>query len=398
MKAGWQIKPLGDICHVIGGGTPPKDKPKYYMGRIPWATIRDMRSDVIARTECNITEDAVKASSTNIIPKNNVVIATRVGLGKVCLLAHDTAINQDLRGLIPIEPSIISVRFLFLWLKSIAHVIVDAGVGATVHGVKLPFVKSLSVPLPPLPEQHRIVAILDKALEGIATAKANAEKNLKNARAIFESHLNAVFSQRGDGWVERRLGEVCRRISTGPFGTMLHKSDYVPEGIPLVNPMNIVSSHIFPSSKMMVSEATRHRLRSYVLKAGDIVIARRGELGRCALVTEREAGWLCGTGSFFIRLSEAMDGEFFVALFGSTQFKARLEASAVGTTMSSLNHDILNDLLVPVPPIVAQRIIMAQTRELLSETQRLESLYQQKLAALDNLKQSLLHQAFSGAL
>jgi len=179
---------------------------------------------------------------------------------------------------------------------------------------------------------------------------------------------------------------------------MLHKKDYVADGIPLVNPMNIVDSQIIPSSKMMVNGQTRDRLRGYVLKAGDIVIARRGELGRCALVTDREDGWLCGTGSFFVRLSDCMDGKFFVSLFGSQQFKARLEGSAVGTTMSSLNHSILNDLPLPVPPVAVQKRIMAKADELLSETQRLESIYRQKLAALEELKKSLLHQAFSGQL
>jgi type I restriction enzyme S subunit len=179
---------------------------------------------------------------------------------------------------------------------------------------------------------------------------------------------------------------------------MLHKSDYVPDGIPLVNPMNIVDSRIVPSSRMMVNGETRERLRVYVLKAGDIIIGRRGELGRCALVTKREEGWLCGTGSFFVRLSDCMDGRFFVALFGSQQFKARLDGSAVGTTMSSLNHGILNNLRLPVPPIAVQRKEMAKADELLPETQRLESLYERKLAALEALKKSLLHQAFSGAL
>jgi type I restriction enzyme, S subunit len=249
-----------------------------------------------------------------------------------------------------------------------------------------------------LPEQRRIVGILDEAFDGIAAAKANAEKNLLNARALFESHLQAVFTQRGKGWVEKRLGEIAESISTGPFGTMLHKSDYVPDGIPLVNPMNIVDSRIVPSSKMMVNEQTRKRLSGYALKTGDIVIGRRGELGRCALVTEREEGWLCGTGSFFVRLSDCMDGKFFVALFGSQQFRARLEGSAVGTTMSSLNHGILNDLRLPVPPIAVQRNEMAKADKLLSETQRLASLCKTKLAALDALKESLLHQAFSGAL
>jgi type I restriction enzyme S subunit len=198
--------------------------------------------------------------------------------------------------------------------------------------------------------------------------------------------------------VEKRLGEVAESISTGPFGTMLHKSDYVPDGIPLVNPMNIVDSRIVPSNKMMVNRETRERLRTYALKVGDVVIGRRGELGRCALVTEREEGWLCGTGSFFVRLSDCMDGKFFVALFGSQQFRARLEGSAIGTTMSSLNHGILNDLLLPVPPIAVQRREMAKAVVLLTETQRLESIYQKKLATLETLKRSLLHQAFTGQM
>ena len=178
MKNRWGTKPLGEVCQVIGGGTPSKGKAAFYTGDIPWATVRDMRQEVISETEFRITEAAVKSSSTNIIPRGNVVIATRVGLGKVCLLDRDTAINQDLRGVVPHNPEVLAVRFLFWWLKSVSHLIEKEGTGATVQGVKLPFVKSLPVPFPPLPEQRRIVGILDEAFDGIATAKANAEKNL----------------------------------------------------------------------------------------------------------------------------------------------------------------------------------------------------------------------------
>jgi type I restriction enzyme S subunit len=111
MKNGWQTKSLGSVCQVIGGGTPPKNKPEYYSGGIPWATVRDMRSEIITETECKITKEAVKASATNIIPKGNVVIATRVGLGKVCLLGQDTAINQDLRGVVPLDSRVLEVGY-----------------------------------------------------------------------------------------------------------------------------------------------------------------------------------------------------------------------------------------------------------------------------------------------
>jgi|GEM_PF-1932420 len=139
MKAGWEIKTLGEVAEVIGGGTPPKNNENYYSGEIFWATVRDISSDLLEETEYKITTEAVKKSSTNIIPSGNVVIATRVGLGKICLLAQDTAINQDLRGIIPIDSETVLIRFLFWWLKSIADLIVAEGTGATVQGVKLPF-------------------------------------------------------------------------------------------------------------------------------------------------------------------------------------------------------------------------------------------------------------------
>jgi type I restriction enzyme S subunit len=326
--------------------------------------------------------------------KPSIIVGRKGSAGEVNL-TEEKFWPLDVTYFVTFDERQYELRFLYYLLATLELPSLAKGVKP---GINRNEVYSQVVKVPPLLEQQRIVGILDEAFDGIATAKANAEKNLQNARAIFGSHLQSVFSQHGEGWVEKRLREVAESISTGPFGTMLHKSDYVPDGIPLVNPMNIVDSRIVPSNKMMVNEETRDRLSSYMLKAGDVVIGRRGELGRCALVTEREAGWLCGTGSFFVRLSDAMDGKFFVALFGSDQFKARLEASAVGTTMSNLNHGILNDLVLPVPPIAIQRKIMNKVHGLLSKTQHLESIYQQKLAALEALKKSLLHQAFSGQL
>ncbi|MDD4965218.1 MAG: restriction endonuclease subunit S [Gallionella sp.] len=207
MRAGWELKTIGEVCDVIGGGTPSKGKSHttYYTGDIRWATVRDMKSDLISDTEFKITREAVKASATNIIPQGNVVIATRVGLGKVCRIEYETAINQDLRGIIPKDVGNLSVPFLFWWMKSVSTDIVKAGKGATVQGVTLPFIKSLQIPMPPLPEQQRIVAILDEAFAGIATAAAHAEKNLSNARALFDSHLQSVLSLRGKGWIDKTM-------------------------------------------------------------------------------------------------------------------------------------------------------------------------------------------------
>ena len=398
MRKGWETKNLGDLCDVVGGGTPPKDKPAFYSGDIPWATVRDMRQDVITETEFRITKDAVKSSATNIIPSGNVVIATRVGLGKVCLLGQDTAINQDLRGIVPRSDKALVIRYLYWWLKSIADVIVAEGTGATVQGVKLPFVKSLQIPVPPLAEQQRIVGLLDEAFEGLATAKANAEKNLQNARALFESHLQAVFTQSGPGWVETTLSRATDGIFTGPFGSLLHKSDYIADGIPLVNPAHITEVGIEPDLNKTVSKATALRLKNYIMREGDIVIGRRGEMGRCALVTEVEDGWLCGTGSFFIKPSSRCDTRYLVRFLRSDSCKARLEKIAGGAVMPNLSNTDLGNLSFDLPPLDWQKSIVEEIDSLHEQTQHLARLYEQKLVALEALKKSLLHQAFTGEL
>jgi type I restriction enzyme S subunit len=185
MKKGWEVKKLGDVCTIKGGGTPSKSNKSFYIGDIPWATVRDMRFDIINETEFKISKEAVQNSATNIIEKGNVIIATRVGLGKVCILEKDTAINQDLKGIIPKHKNEIDKLYLFHWLKSIAPEIIKNGTGATVQGVKIPFIESLNIPLPPLSEQKRIVAILDEAFAAIDKAKANAEKNLAMRRSCL---------------------------------------------------------------------------------------------------------------------------------------------------------------------------------------------------------------------
>ena len=389
MKEGWRVTRIGDVCSLMTGGTPSRANPEYFGGEVRWLVSGDIHQGEIVDCEGRITDAGMKNSNAKLLPVNSVMIALN-GQGKtrgtVALLRMQATCNQSLVSIFPNDLSELLPEFLYLNLRGryeeIRHITGDSGNDR--RGLNMDLIRSIQIPIAPLPEQQRIVRILDNVLAGIATAKTNAEKNLRSARALFESHLQSVFTQRGPGWMEKTLGEIAENISTGPFGTMLHKSDYVPDGIPLVNPMNIVDSSIVPSRKMMVSERTRERLRSYVLKAGDVVIGRRGELGRCALVTDREDGWLCGTGSFFVRLSQ--------------QFRSRLEGSAVGTTMSSLNHGILNELRIPVPPIAVQRKEMARADQLRCETQRLESFYLQKASAFDELKKSLLYRAFTGQL
>jgi type I restriction enzyme S subunit len=379
MKKGWQTKNLGDLCDVVGGGTPPKDKPEYYSGYIPWATVRDMRQDFITETEFRITKDAVKSSATNIIPSGNVVIATRVGLGKVCLLAQDTAINQDLRGIVPRSEKTLAVRYLYWWLKSISDVIVAEGTGATVQGVKLPFVKSLQIPVPPLAEQQRIVGLLDEAFEGLATAKANAEKNLQNARALFESHLQSVFTQRGPGWLETTLDKISTNLDSKrvPITKNVRSSGEYPyygaSGI-----VDYVAEYIFDGDTLLVSEDGANLLA----RSTPIAFSVSGKY------------WV--NNHAHILKFENMATQRFVEFYLES---IKLDEYITGAAQPKLNQKALNSIPIPIPKSVeTQAKIVESVESLQEETQRLARLYEQKLAALEALKKSLLHQAFTGAL
>jgi type I restriction enzyme S subunit len=401
MKKGWVTKTLGDVCDVVGGGTPPKDKPAFYSGDIPWATVRDMRQDVITETEFRITKDAVKSSATNIVPSGNVVIATRVGLGKVCLIGQDTAINQDLRGIVPRNDKALIVRYLYWWLKGIADVIVAAGTGATVQGVKLPFVKSLQIPVPPLAEQKRIVGLLDEAFEAIATAKANTEQNLQNARAIFESYLNEVFTKKGKGWVETRLGDVCHKITDGTHHSpQIQFSERGPDTFPYITSKNIRNNFINLSKVAYVEQAFHDEVYARCKPSlGDVLLTKDGaNTGNVTLNTIDEPFSLLSSVCLIKTNKELLKPAFLCFYLQSSAGSSAILGQMTGAAIKRIVLKDIKKAVISFPPLKEQETFVATLNSLLEVTQRLVRLYEQKLDALEELKKSLLNKAFAGEL
>lgn len=295
----------------------------------------------------------------------------------------------------------------------------------TINQITQDMLKNSLVPLPPLAEQKRIVAkieellpyidryaasyerleqvntefpedmkksVLQYAIQGklveqraeegtgeelyrqIQTEKKRLikEGKIKKEKSLPEIAEDEIPFDIPESWRWVRFSEIMNTMSTGPFGSMLHKTDYIEKGIPLVNPANMVDGKIVPSDKMMISEATRRRLSSYILHAGMIVLGRRGEMGRCAVVTKKEDGWLCGTGSFFMEPSMRLYVYYVVSLFSSPYVKFYLGGESVGTTMSNLNHTILSKMPIPLPPLAEQRRIVAKLEEILPLCERLK--------------------------
>ena len=216
-----------------------------------------------------------------------------------------------------------------------------------------------------------------------------------------EEILDAPFDI-PESWVWVRLKDLMLDVSTGPFGSMLHKADYCDGGIPLVNPMNIQNGRIVPSDKMRVSTKTAERLSSYRLSEGMVVVARRGELGRCASVEKGQEGWLCGTGSFFLNPSTKLFVPYITLIISSPYARQLFSDKAVGTTMANLNHNLLKALLIPLPPLAEQKRIVAKIEELLPLIDR----YEKAWGRLEDfnrrfpvdMQKSLLQMAIQGKL
>ena len=200
----------------VGGGTPSKANEDYYTGNIPWATVRDMVNFNLSKTELCITDQAVKESATNIIPKDTIIISTHVGLGKICLLMQDTAINQDLKGVI--LPQSVDKMFFAAWYKSIADYVISNGKGATVKGVTMKFVNDLKIPIPPINDQQRIVAELDCLNEMIALKQEQLKEFDKLAQSIFYDMFGDP-SMNDKGWDVATLKSICTKITDGTHDT-----------------------------------------------------------------------------------------------------------------------------------------------------------------------------------
>ena len=191
-KEGWEKKMLGEVCNVVGGGTPDTKNQDFWNGNIPWATVSDMNCDELKSTGYYITDKGLNESSSRIIKTGEIIIATRVGLGKVCKLAVDTAINQDLKGIIPKNNNILR-DFIFYYFKLKAKYIENNGIGATVKGVKIKFIEGLSFNFPPLLEQQSIVTTLDSLKSKVDRLQENFDKISQECDALKQAILKQVF-------------------------------------------------------------------------------------------------------------------------------------------------------------------------------------------------------------
>lgn len=218
------------------------------------------------------------------------------------------------------------------------------------------------------------------------------DRKIKKPKLLSPVSPREVMFPTPDGWVVTRFSEFATEIATGPFGSMVHKSDYVDGGVPLINPSHMVDGKIVPDLSIAVSEEKARELASYKLYPNDIVMARRGEMGRCAVVPQDSNGWLCGTGSFVIRFHGDVARRFIQMLFWSDSVRLYLSGNSVGTTMTNLNHGILNKMPVAVPPVGEQHRIVVKVDELMTLCDQLEVNIRDKSETAERYAEAIVQQ------
>ena len=392
MKKGWETRRVSEIAkHSLGkmlDKKKNKGEPRPYLRNLNVRWFEFDLSDVLEMRF--LPEEAEKYTAV----KGDVLICEGGYPGRAAIWEQDEPIyfQKALHRVRFHEPGRNKWFLYHLLAKDLDGTLKSHFNGAGIQHFTGEALARFEVPLPSLAEQQRIVSLLDEAFEGIATAKANAEKNLQNARALFESHLQSVFSQRGKGWVEKRVSEIAKHS----LGKMLDKAKNKGEPQPYLRNIN-VRWFVFDLSDLLQMPFLPTEAEKYTAVKGDVLICEGGYPGRAAIWNEDYPIYF-QKALHRVRFHEPELNKWFVYFLSVQDSSGQLKQHFSGTGIQHFTGEALARFTIPVPPLPELRRAVEKFDALNQETQRLASLYTRKLAALEALKKSLLHRAFSGEL
>ncbi|AXO61267.1 restriction endonuclease subunit S [Pseudomonas sp. phDV1] len=482
---GWAWIKLGDISLIERGGSPRpiKDFLTDDADGLNWIKIgdTDKGGKYITSAGEKIRRDGLV--KTRMVYPGDFLLTNSMSFGRPYITQIEGCIHDGWLRISPPDSLVKDYLYLLLSSPYVRGFFAQAAAGAVVLNLNADKVRELPTPLPPLAEQHRIVAKVDELmalcdrlearqadsdsahtqlvqalldsltqardaedfaqswqrlaehfhtlfttessidalkqtllqlavmgklvpqvpsdepaselLTRIAEERARlvAEGKLKKQKPLAEIDESEMSFELPLGWKWQRFADFALDVSTGPFGSLIHQSDYVNGGVPLVNPSHMIDGRIVADSSVSLSPDMAASLDSYRLSAGDIVMARRGEVGRAALVTEAEEGWLCGTGSFVLRFTSEISRAYVWILFRCHSVRTYLAGAAVGTTMVNLNHSILLKMPIAVPPITEQHRIVAKVDQLMVLCDQLKARLNQARQMHEQLANALVEQA-----
>ena len=393
---------LKDVCRITNGGTPKSGVESLWHGGVAWLTPAEMGKRLtpyIGQTARTISQEGLANSSAKLVPPSSVILSTRAPIGHLAINETPMAFNQGCRGLTPGDK--LETKYLYYFLYFSRDTLDGLGTGTTFKELSSSNLANFPIPLPPLDEQRRIVAVLDKAFAGIASATANAQKNLTNARALFEAGLENTFSGEENGWETKLFSELCTikhgfAFKSEFFGT---DGDYV-----LLTPGNFYETGGYRDRGGKQKFYTGEVPPDFILDEGDLLVA----------MTEQADGLLGSpiivpSGATFLHnqrlgLVEPKPGvawcaEFFFHAFNIKAVRLTLRRTGTGAKVRHTSPTKIGDVEIALPITeVQQRQVAAKLTALEFHANELADVENRKLSALTELKQSLLHKAFTGEL
>lgn len=405
MKAVWEFKSLSEVCQI----RPPKSEAKKKLADadlvsfVPmenlgineqWFEAKQTRTlaEVAGSYTYFADGDVLLAKITPCFENGKLGIASGlmngIGFGSSEFIVFRPDNSLDKQWL-----------YHFLSRESFRQEGQARMTGAVGHKrVAKEFIEEYQIPIPPISEQQRIVAILDEAFEGITTAKANAEKNLQNARALFESRLQSLFVSNLETWQHTTLEEIVDSECSLSYGIVQPGEDF-EGGLPIVRPTDLVSRLIELDGLKRIDPSLASGYKRTSLRGGELLLCVRGSTGVISLASENLRGCNVTRGIVPIMFDQSLVcSDFGYFLMISDFVQSQIREKTYGTALMQINIRDLRKIEVLIPSIEVQKRIALSLTELSEEVQRLEAIYQQKLSALDELRKALLQQAFSGEL
>jgi len=395
----WQVKKLGEVCEIELGKTPYRgDKSLWDIEKQTqnvWLSIADLLntdSKFVYDSKEYVTDKAIRG--LKVVQKGTLLVSFKLTLGRLAFAGRDLFTNEAIAALSIKDEHILDKYFLYQVLSFFDwHKASEGDVkvkGKTLNKAKL---KEIPIPLPPLAEQKRIVAILDQAFWEIEKVKANTEQNLKNAKELFQSYLQGVFENKGDDWEEKKLGEVADIVNGGTPKTNV--KEYWDGDIYWITPADLgkLDSPIVYNTRRKISSLGLQKSSAKLFPKNSVILSTRAPIGHLA-VNKVEMSTNQGCRGIVPR--EKLD-TWYLYYFLKKNVNL-LNDLGTGTTFKELSKSVLSDIYIPLPSLKEQQTIVRQLDALRAETQKLEVIYTQKLSDLEELKKSILQKAFSGEL
>ena len=356
MREGWTYKKLGEVADISAGQGAPQGENNYCSDGIPFIKAGNLESLINGMPEQTMQKvsDLVAKSHRLKLYKSGSVLFAKSGMscmkGWVYTLKNDCYVVSHLAVITPhmqkTEGRYLNYYFQFNKPNTLVK-------DAAYPSISLKDIENISIPVPSLSEQQSIVAELDKINELINLKKAQLSDLDTLAQSIFYDMFGDPIENE-KGWEVKKLGDMSS-VKTGPFGSMLHKEDYISNGIPLVNPIHIKDYRVIADMDFTISDEKARELNAYILRKNDVIFARRGDIGRCAVISDKENGYLCGTGSLFVRFEQKVIPQYIMYIIRSSSFIKELISKAKGATMLNLNSTTIASLGIPLPPLSLQQ-------------------------------------------